>query len=303
MKKLFTGTGVALVTPFKGGQVDYPALERLIEHNIKGGLDFLVSLGTTGEAATLSVAEKHTILDFTVEKAAGRVPVVAGFGGNNTQALIEAIKAYHFKGIAGILSASPAYNKPTQEGIFQHYMAIEKVAPCPIIIYNVPSRTASNITAATTLRLANASDKFVAVKEASGNLAQCMQIINGHKPAHFSVLSGDDNLTLPLLACGADGLISVVSNAYPAEYSALVQAGLAGNFLEARKWHYQLMNLVDLLFVDGNPAGVKQVLAYMGICGTELRLPLVPVSKTIQLAIMDKVEMLEALSTTNSTSN
>ena len=276
MHKLFTGTGVALVTPFKNGAVDYDGLERLINHNIEGGVEFLVSLGTTGESVTLTEAEKHAVLDFTVKITAGRVAIVAGFGGSNTAALIESIQNYHFRGIDGILSASPAYNKPTQEGIYQHFMAIAAVAPCPIILYNVPGRTASNMTAATTLRLANASDTFVAIKEASGSLAQCMEIVNGAKPAHFSVLSGDDNLTLPMLACGMDGLVSVIGNAYPKEYSDLVRAGLAGDFATARQLHYSFMDLVELLFVDGNPAGVKYALQELGICGEELRLPLVP---------------------------
>jgi len=200
MSKLFIGTGVALVTPFKNRKVDYEGLERLIKHNIEGGVEFLVSLGTTGESVTLDAKEQHAVLDFTVKVAAGKVNIVAGFGGNDTAAVIDCINTYHFKGIDGILSASPAYNKPTQEGIFQHFMAIEKVAPRPIIIYNVPGRTSSNISAETILRLANASSKFVAVKEASGNLTQCMQIIKGKKPDDFSVLSGDDNLTLPMLA-------------------------------------------------------------------------------------------------------
>lgn len=285
MSKLFTGTGVALVTPFKNGLVDYEGLERLINHTIEGGVEFLVSLGTTGESVTLTLAEKQAVLDFTVKVVATRVAIVAGFGGNDTAALISSIKDYHFKGIDGILSASPSYNKPTQEGVYQHFMAIAAIAPRPIILYNVPGRTASNMTAETTLRLANASDKFVGIKEASGNLGQCMEIVNGAKPAHFSVLSGDDNLTLPMLACGMDGLISVVANAYPKEYSDLVRAGLAGDFAKARKLHYSFLNLVDLLFIDGNPAGVKYVLQQLGICGEELRLPLVPATPSTKAAM------------------
>lgn len=295
MSKIFTGTGVALVTPFKNGVVDYDGLERLINHNIDGGVEFLVSLGTTGESVTLSETEKHAVLDFTVKIAAGRVAIVAGFGGNNTAAVIKSIQNYHFKGIDGILSASPAYNKPTQEGIYQHFMAIAAVAPCPIILYNVPGRTASNMIAATTLRLANASDKFVAIKEASGNLAQCMEIVNGAKPANFSVLSGDDNLTLPMLACGMDGLISVIGNAYPQGYSDMVRAGLAGDFLKARNLHYSFMQLVDLLFVDGNPAGIKYVLHQLGICEEELRLPLVPATPTTKESIDSIITKLKEL--------
>jgi 4-hydroxy-tetrahydrodipicolinate synthase len=295
MDKLFTGTGVALVTPFKNGAVDYDGLERLINHNIQGEVEFLVSLGTTGESVTLSEEEQHAVLDFTVKVVAGRVSIVAGFGGSDTAALIQKIKHYHFKGIDGILSASPAYNKPTQEGIYQHFMAIAAIAPRPIILYNVPGRTASNMTAETTLRLANASDKFVAVKEASGSLAQCMEIVHGAKPAHFSVLSGDDNLTLPMLACGMDGLISVIGNAYPQGYSDMVRACLAGDFAKARTLHYSFMNLVDLLFVDGNPAGVKYALQQLGVCGEELRLPLVPATESTKKSmdvIMTKLEKL-----------
>jgi 4-hydroxy-tetrahydrodipicolinate synthase len=295
MRKLFTGTGVALVTPFKNGAVDYDGLERLINHNIEGGVEFLVSLGTTGESVTLTEEEQHAVLDFTVKIVAARVAVVAGFGGNNTAALIQEIKNYHFEGIDGILSASPSYNKPTQEGIYQHFMAVAAIAPCPIILYNVPGRTASNMTAETTLRLANASDTFVAIKEASGNLAQCMEIVHGAKPAHFSVLSGDDNLTLPMLACGMDGLISVIGNAYPKGYSDMVRACLAGDFAKARNLHYAFMHLVDLLFVDGNPAGVKYALQQLGICGEELRLPLVPareITKKRMDVIMTKLENL-----------
>lgn len=293
MNKLFRGTGVALVTPFKDGQIDFEGLARLIEHNINGGVEFLVSLGTTGESVTLNESERTEVLDFTVRQAAGRVKIVAGFGGNNTSALIASIKKYHFKGVDAILSASPSYNKPTQEGIFQHFMAIEEHCPVPIIIYNVPGRTASNMRAATTLRLANASPKFVAIKEASGNVAQCMQIVHGNKPSNFSVLSGDDNLTLPMLAFGMDGLISVVANAYPAAYSDMVRAGLDGNFEKARSIHYQYMDLVDLLFVDGNPAGIKVVLEQLQICSPELRLPLVPISENTKKALLKIMESLK----------
>ncbi len=288
--KLFTGTGVALVTPFQAGKVNFEGLEKLINHCINGGVEFLVSLGTTGESVTLTQTEKQAVLDFTVKITAQRVKIVAGFGGNNTAAVIQSIQDYHFEGIDGILSASPAYNKPSQEGIYQHFMAIAAVAPCPIILYNVPGRTASNMTAATTLRLANASPKFVAVKEASGNLAQCMEIVQGEKPAHFSVLSGDDNLTLSMLAFGMDGLISVIGNAYPKDYSNMVRAGLSGDFETARKLHYKYMDMVNLLFADGNPAGVKKVLELLGICQQELRLPLVAANQKVQNALENKVK-------------
>ncbi len=292
MHKLFRGLGVALVTPFKAGAVDFDALSVLIEHCIEGGVDFLVSLGTTGETATLSTDEQLKVLDFTIAKAARRVKIVAGFAGNNTAALLKAIKAYHFKGVDAILSASPAYSKPSQEGIYQHFMAIEACCPVPIIIYNVPGRTASNISAETTLRLANASTKFVAIKEASGDIAQCMQLVKGKKPANFAILSGDDNLTLAMLSLGMDGLISVVANAFPAAYSDLVQCGLDGRFDQARKLHYQYMDLVDLLFVEGNPAGIKIVLEQMQLCQAGLRLPLVSVSQAIQERIHTSVSAL-----------
>jgi 4-hydroxy-tetrahydrodipicolinate synthase len=277
MKHPFTGTGVALVTPFDDNKaIDYPALERLINHCIKGGVDFLVALGTTGETATLSAEEQQQLLRKIIQFTNRRVPIVAGFGGNDTAALVAQIQNANLEGIAGILSASPAYNKPSQEGIYRHFMALEAVAPCPIILYNVPSRTASNMNAATTLRLANASDKFVAIKEASGNWQQIMTLVKGEKPAHFSILSGDDNLTLPMLACGADGLISVVANAYPEDYSNLVRAGRAADFETARRLHYDYLELVEALFLDGNPAGVKYVLNRLNICAANLRLPLVP---------------------------
>ena len=290
--KIFSGTGVALVTPFHKGNIDFDALEHLINHCINGGVEFLVSLGTTGESVTLSPSEQHQVLDFTVKIVNKRVKIVAGFGGNNTAAVIKAIQAYHFEGIDGILSASPAYNKPSQEGIFQHFMAKGAIAPKPIILYNVPGRTGSNMSAATTLRLANANPIFVAVKEASGNLEQCMQIVLGEKPKDFTILSGDDNLTLPMLALGMDGLISVVANAYPSDYSDMVRAGLAGNFEEARPLHYKYVDLVNLLFADGNPAGVKKVLNLLGICSQDVRLPLVLANETIQKALEQKVSTL-----------
>ncbi|MFK7798877.1 MAG: 4-hydroxy-tetrahydrodipicolinate synthase [Aureispira sp.] len=298
MNHPFRGTGVALITPFKEQAVDYPALTRVVEHCITGGLDFLVALGTTAETATLSAEEQQQVLRHIVTINNGRVPIVAGYGGNNTAALVAQIKSANFDGVDGILSASPSYNKPTQEGIYQHFMAIEAVAPCPIILYNVPSRTASNMTAETTLRLANASNKFAAVKEASGNIPQIMQIINGAKPDHFAVLSGDDNGTLPLVSCGADGLISVVANAYPTAYSQLVKAARAGDMNRARSLHYDYMELVNALFIDGNPAGVKYVLEQMGICSSELRLPLVGVTNATKVLLEQLMQALPASSLT-----
>jgi 4-hydroxy-tetrahydrodipicolinate synthase len=278
------GTGVALVTPFKNGTVDYDGLERLIEHNINGGLEFLVTMGTTGESVTLSKKEKIAVMDFTVKTAGGRVGIVAGFGGYNTAEVKEQMQEYHFEGVDAILSVSPAYNKPTQEGIFLHFMALAEVAPRPIILYNVPGRTASNMEAETTLRLAKAHEKFIAVKEASGNLRQCMEIIHG-RPDGFLVLSGDDNITLPIIACGGDGVISVVGNAYPREFSDMTRAALSGDFKKAQDLHYKLMHLVDLLFVEGNPGGIKANLEILNICSAELRLPLAPISEKTYKAL------------------
>lgn len=272
------GTGVALVTPFRNNQVDYLGLERLIEHNIAGGVEFLVTMGTTGESVTLSKKEKLEVMDFTIRTSAGRVGIVAGFGGYNTAEVIEQMQSYNFERVDAILSVSPAYNKPSQEGIFRHYMALAEVTPRPIILYNVPGRTGSNMTSETTLRLAKASDKFIAVKEASGNMRQCMEIIYG-RPDGFIVLSGDDNITLPLIACGAEGVVSVVGNAYPREFSDMTRAALVGDYETAKKIHYKLLHLIDLLFVDGNPGGIKANLEILGICTSELRLPLAPISE------------------------
>jgi 4-hydroxy-tetrahydrodipicolinate synthase len=291
MSSKFRGTGVALVTPFKDNKVDFQGLERLIEHNINGGVEFLVSMGTTGESVTLSKKEKLEVMDFTIKTAAGRVGIVAGFGGNNTAEVIEQMENYHFEGVDAILSVSPAYNKPTQEGIYRHFMAIGEKAPRPIILYNVPGRTSSNMAAETTLRLANASDKFIAVKEASGNIRQCMEIIYG-RPEGFLVLSGDDNITLPLIASGADGVVSVVGNAYPREFSDMTRAALKGDYETAKKLHYQLLHLIDLLFVEGNPGGIKANLEILGICSQEVRLPLAPVSEKTYTLIKEAAQKL-----------
>lgn len=274
----FRGTGIALVTPFANGAVDFPGLECVINHCIDGGVEYLVSLGTTGESVTLTDAESIEILEFTIKTVAERVPIIAGFGANNTQAVIEKIKAFHFEGIDAILSVSPYYNKPTQEGIYQHYMALAEAAPRPIIIYNVPSRTGSNITAETTLRLAHASKKFIAVKEASGDLAQCMDIVKS-KPNDFLVISGDDILTLPMLSFGIDGVISVLGNACPRPFSDMVRHALNGDFTTAAQLHFSLLEIMNLLFVEGNPAGVKAALEVQNICSKEVRLPLVQFSE------------------------
>ncbi len=269
------GLGVALVTPFKNGQVDYPALEKIIEYQISNGTDYLVSLGSTGEAITLSEKECKEVLQFTVKINKGRLPIVAGlFGHNNTSQLIDRIKGYDFSGIDFIMSSSPAYNKPTQEGIYQHFMAIEKVAPRPIIIYNVPGRTSSNVLPATILRLAKASSKFVAIKEASGNILQGCDIIK-YKPDHFLVISGDDPTAFPFIACGGDGVISVIGNALPKQFSQMTHAALNGDMEAAQKIHLQVHDLHHWLYVDGNPPGIKAAMEILGFCSREVRLPLV----------------------------
>ena len=281
MKPQFRGTGVAVVTPFlENGEIDFDALEKILEYQIEGGVDYIVTLGTTGEAITLSTEECMSVLNFTKKIIRERVPIVAGlFGRNDTRALVERIKSFDFEGFAGILSSSPAYNKPTQEGIFQHYMEVAKASPVPIIIYNVPGRTASNITSETIVRLANASEKFAAVKEASGNIVQGMKMIK-NTPDHFAVLSGDDPTCLPLIACGGDGVISVIANAYPREFSNMINAGLEGDLKIANIINEALMDVHQWLYCEGNPVGIKGAMELLGLCGRDVRLPLVKLSDT-----------------------
>mgnify|MGYP005842157047 CR=1 FL=1 len=276
----FRGVGVALVTPFENGHIDRKGMERLVSHVIEGGVDFLVALGTTGESNTASEAEHRQILDTVIQANAGRLPVVAGnFGGNNTAALVHKIKGYNFDGIDALLSSAPAYNRPTQEGLYCHYMALAEASPRPIILYNVPSRTACNIAPETTLRLAQSSDRFLGIKEAASNdMMQIMRIIKD-APDHFLTLSGDDFITLPLIASGGSGVISVIANAFPREFAAMTHAALNGDWDEARRLHYLLLEMYYLLFIEGNPAGVKAALAHLGICGDEVRLPLVSMSQ------------------------
>jgi 4-hydroxy-tetrahydrodipicolinate synthase len=286
----FRGTGVALVTPFKNGQIDWEDLEKVIEHVIAGGVEFLVSLGTTGESTTISENEHRQILDFTIKVNRGRLPLVAGiFGGNNTAVLVEKIQSFNFEGIDALLSSNPAYNKPGQEGIFRHYMALAEVSPRPIIIYNVPSRTASNMTAETTLRLANASEKFLGVKEASDDIYQVMKIIKG-KPKDFLVLSGDDFITLPLIASGGDGVISVIANTTPRPFTDMVRAALRQDMPTAQRLNLKLLELYKLLFIEGNPVGVKAAMELQGLCSREVRLPLVPMSEQGVHLIMAELE-------------
>ncbi len=275
------GTGVALVTPFnKKGKTDFVALEKLINHCIKGGVEYLVPLGTTGESVTLRRDEKSAILDCVISVNDGRVPVVAGFGGNNTSAVIKEIVQFHFKGVDAILSVSPSYNKPSQEGIYQHYKAIAQVSPVPVILYNVPSRTSSNMQVATTLRLAEVKN-IIGIKEASGDFNQCMQIVK-NKPKDFLAISGDDNITLGLVAYGFDGVISVVGQAFPKIFTEMVRQSLKENFTQARKLHYKLNDITDMLFAEGNPAGVKYALELQDICQSHVRLPLMSISDSLK---------------------
>ena len=286
----FSGTGVALVTPFKDGEVDFVALERLVNHLIDGGVNYLVALGTTGESVTTSPEEHRAILDCIIDANKKRLPVVAGvFGGNNTRALLHKMDSFNFDGIDALLCSSPAYNKPTQEGIYQHFMALAEASPRPIIIYNVPGRTASNISAETTLRLAHKSEKFVAIKEASNDLYQISQIIKD-RPDRFKVLSGDDFMTLPVISSGGHGVISVIGNALPKPFSSMVDAALAGDIKKAQQLNLQLLDLYDLLFIEGNPAGVKTAMEYLGICSSELRLPLVGMSEAGKRAVIEALE-------------
>jgi 4-hydroxy-tetrahydrodipicolinate synthase len=291
----FRGTGTAVVTPFRKGKIDYAAFERVIEYILAGGVEYMVFLGSTGEASTLSDKEHREVLDFGIKTIAGRCPIVAGvFGGNNTAAMLDKIKKYRYDGIDALLSANPSYNKPSQEGLYQHYLAMAKQSPRPIIIYNVPSRTSSNITAETTLRLAHASENFLAVKEASDDMMQIMKIIKG-RPKHFLVLSGDDFLGLPIIAAGGDGVVSVISNTLPNQYSSMVRAALRHDFVEAQRLNLLLLDVYKPMFTDGNPAGVKAALEMQGLLKNELRLPLTPVSKETKLLIKKQLELLGAL--------
>jgi 4-hydroxy-tetrahydrodipicolinate synthase len=278
----FSGTGIALVTPFQSnGDLDQPALIRLVNHCIEGGVDFLVALGTTGETATLTSEEKKRVLQTVAETANGRVPLVVGVGGNNTRAVCDSLQSGMPEGYSGVLSVSPYYNKPTQEGIYQHYKAVCGSTDAPVILYNVPGRTGSNVLAETTLRVAHDCPNAVAMKEASGNLEQAMAIVQG-APHGFEVLSGDDNLTLPLIASGATGVISVSGQAYPGLFSQMVRDARSGHMDRARAAHYALFRFTQLLFAEGNPGGIKAAMAQLEVMENQVRLPLVPVSSSLQ---------------------
>lgn len=281
MSHKFTGTGIALITPFNpDGSVDHAGLKNVVRHCIDGRVEYLVVLGTTGESATLNTEEKLEVVSTVLTENAGKLPVVMGVGGNDTAAVVSQLEEGIPEGIDAILSVSPYYNKPTQEGIYRHYEAIAEVSPVPIILYNVPGRTSSNMTAETTLRLARDFENIVAVKEASGNLEQVMAIIDG-RPEGFAVISGDDNLTYPIIALGGDGVISVSGQGFPEVFTPMVRSALKGDMDMAREGHYQLFNITGLLFAEGNPGGIKAVLKHRGICGDTLRLPLWPVSDAL----------------------
>jgi len=287
-----TGMGVALITPFKEDEsVDYNALGRLLDYQIKNGIDYLVVLGTTAETATLTEEEKKEVASFVINRVNGRVPIVIGIGGNCTRSVVEELKTRDFKGVDAILSVTPYYNKPSQEGIYQHYSALAKATELPIILYNVPGRTGVNMTAETTLRLAHEFSNIVAIKEASGNIAQADDIIK-NKPSDFMVISGDDGITYPLITMGAVGVISVIGNAFPKEFSKMVRLALAGDFNNALGIHRTFTELFNLLFVDGNPAGVKCMLHAMGFIENKLRLPLVPTRITTYEKIRKVLEDL-----------
>lgn len=274
----FKGTGVALVTPFLNGAVDYPALEKIIEHVLKGGVDFVVALGSTGEAVMLTHEETNEVMSFIVQKVNKRVPIVAGhFGGNSTRHLIERVYRTDFTGIDAIMSSSPSYVKPTQEGIYQHYMALAEVSPLPIIIYNVPGRTSSNVKPSTILRLANADSKFIAVKDATGNILQSISIIKD-KPENFLVLSGDDPTAMAHMLAGGDGVISVIANALPKAFTNIINACIAGDKEKARHLNDLIHDLHHWMYVEGNPAGIKAALHFQDLCTKEVRLPLVPMT-------------------------
>ena len=291
MNELY-GAGVALVTPFHSdGSIDFDGLARVIEHQINGGMDYLVSLGTTGETATLTADERKAVWKFTAEVAAGRVPLVAGIGGNNTAEVICQLKTFDHQDYTAILSVSPYYNKPTQEGIYQHYKAVAEASPLPVVLYNVPGRTGGNISPETTVRLAQDIDNIVATKEASGSFDQFSKIMRD-KPEGFLLLSGDDPATLPMMALGAVGLISVVANAFPAEVAQLAELCLENSYVEARRIHSKLIRITELCFTEGNPAGVKEMLHQLGICGATVRLPLVETTDQLVEAIRDELPKL-----------
>lgn len=289
----FKGTGVALVTPFnKDGKVDFSAIQKLVNFQINNGINYLVIQGTTGESATLSEEEKTAILEYIIEINSNRIPLVLGIGGNNTKLVAEKIDFFSKYKIDGFLSVSPYYNKPSQMGLIEHYKAISSLTNLPILLYNVPGRTSCNISSATTLNLANEVSNIIGIKEASGNLDQIMKII-ANKPKDFLVISGDDALTLPHIALGGDGVISVVANAFPKRFSEMVNLALNGNLEMAREKHYELLDIINYLFIDGNPSGIKHLLKLINICSDKVRLPLVNVSPPIASKLYELVAAID----------
>ena len=281
----FFGTGVAMVTPFNADKsVDFESLGKLVDYLTNGGVEFLVVLGTTGEAATLSTEERHKVVRYVIEKNAGKLPVVVGVGGNNTEEVLHTLRTFDLSGVDAILSVTPYYNKPNQRGLYEHYKAIALESKLPIILYNVPGRTGINMTAETTVKLAKEFKNIIGIKEASANLTQMTYILRD-KPADFIVLSGDDGLALPQMAIGMDGVISVAGNCLPREFSDMVRYSIAGDMAKARPLHNKFVEIIDALFADGNPAGAKAALSYRKVVKNELRLPLVPVNDALQKKI------------------
>lgn len=287
-----TGTGVALITPFKKDfSVDVEALERIVNYQVDGGIDYLVVLGTTAEAATLTKDEKELVIKTVLKANAGRLPVVLGVGGNNTAEVVDELKTRDLSAFAAILSVSPYYNKPTQEGIYQHFKAVAEASPIPVILYNVPGRTASNMLPATVIRLANDFKNVVAIKEAAGDIVQAMKLIQGC-PKDFLVISGDDMVTLPMVLAGGAGVISVIAEGFPKDFSDMVRLGRERKVDEAYKLHYKLADAIDMIFEQGNPAGIKSVFSHLGLCEDVVRLPLVTVNEDLAGRLGDFVKKI-----------
>ena len=287
LREKFTGTGIAIVTPFHiDGKIDWDSFKKLIEFWIKGKVEYLVVLGTTGESATIHGEEKQQVFSFVNETVLGRLPLVAGIGGYDTSDVLEGFKTFDLTGYDAILSVSPYYNKPNQEGLFQHYKILSINAPLPIMMYNVPSRTGQNITAETQLRIAHECKNIFATKEASGNFDQIMQIIK-YKPADFMVISGDDGIALPMIALGAEGVTSVVANAYPKDFSDMIRLCLNGKFAEAAQLHYRYTDIINSMFAEGSPSGVKTYLSEMDLCQNTFRQPVWPVSSALHAKIKE----------------
>lgn len=283
------GVGVALITPFKSYDVDYDALGRMVDYVIEGGVDYIVALGSTAETATLSLEERDRVLRYIVDRTAGRVPIVVGMGGNDTKALVDQLRTFNLADTVAILSVVPYYNKPSQEGIYRHFMAVAEASPVPVIIYNVPGRTGINMSAETTIRLAHTSEKIVAIKEACGNIEQMQKILDG-RPEGFLVLSGDDGLTVELVKRGGEGVISVAANTFPEKFCGCVHRAMAGNIAEAEAEIAEMEESINLLFKEGNPVGAKAMTAAMGLTTAEVRLPLVEATDALTQEIKSAIE-------------